>query len=102
MMATIRAWVTGHAATALAAEVQLSAAGCAPQQVEQQLEALLEAQYRTLEGFTEAGLLLVVQQLRATGVMLSSIAVPHFCNAAACANISGPSDVALVSGRSCL
>ena len=34
--------------------------------------------------------------------MLSSVAVPHFCNNTSCANLTGPTDVQLVSGRSCI
>jgi hypothetical protein len=43
-----------------------------------------------------------VQQLQATGGMLCNIAVPHFCNNPACWNISGATEVQLVSGRSCI
>ena len=73
------------------------------QQFRQQLEALSAAQAAVRqEGFTEASLAALVQQLQATGLMLSSIAVPHFCNNPACVNISGPTEVQLVSGRSCI
>jgi hypothetical protein len=83
-----------------AALTQLAAAGCAPQQLQQQLDALLTALQDPQQ--MDAGLAALVQQLQATGRMLCSIAVPHFCNNPACGNLSGPTDVLLVSGRSCL
>ena len=87
-------WV--HAALA-------AAAGGDPQQFRHQLEALSAAQQVVRqEGVTDASIAPLVQQLQATGVLLSSIAVPHFCNTPACGNISGPTEVQLVSGRSCI
>jgi hypothetical protein len=80
-----------------------SAADSAPGQLQQQqLDALLLAQQGTQQGLTEASLTALAQQLRATGVMFCSIAVPHFCNNPACGSISGPTEVQLVSGRSCI
>jgi hypothetical protein len=84
------------------AQAQLAAAGCAPQQLQEQLVSLLSAQQGMQQGLTEASLAALVQQLRATGGMLSSIAVPSFCNNPACGNVSGPTEVQLVSGRSCM
>ena len=43
------------------------------------------------------------QVLRAFGAVVSSaLPVPHFCNNPGCRNVSGDSEVALVSGRSCI
>jgi hypothetical protein len=42
------------------------------------------------------------QQLQATGVALSSLPVPVACNSPSCLNMTGPSELALVSGRSCV
>jgi hypothetical protein len=81
---------------------QLAAAGCSPQQLQQQFDMLLAAQQGTQEGLPDASLAALVQRLQVTGRMLCSIAVPHFCNNLACGNISGPTEVRLVSGRSCL
>ena len=81
---------------------QLAAAGCSPQQLQQRLDLLLAAQQGTQQGLTEASLAALVQQLQVTGRMLCGIAVPHFCNNLACGNMSGPTEVRLVSGRSCL
>jgi hypothetical protein len=84
------------------AHQQLAAAGCSPQQLQQQLEALLSAQQGMQQGLTEASIAALVQQLQKTGAMLCSIAVPHFCNNPSCANLSGRTEVQLVSGRSCI
>jgi hypothetical protein len=81
---------------------QLTAADCTPPQLQQQLQALLAAQQETQQGLTDASLAALVQQLQAIGAMLSNIPVPHFCNNPACGNISGPTEVQLVSGRSCV
>ena len=81
---------------------QLAAADCLPQQLQQQLGALLLAQQGTQQGLTDASIAALVQQLQATRAMLSSIAVPHFCNNSACANLSGATEAQLVSGRSCV
>jgi hypothetical protein len=81
---------------------QLAAAGCAPQQLQQQLDLLLAAEQGAEKGLTDASLAALVQQLQVTGRMLCSIAVPHFCNNPACGNLSGTTDVLMVLGRSCL
>jgi hypothetical protein len=93
-------WVGGLESAACVE--QLAAAGCSPQQLQQQLDTLLAAQPGSLQEPTDASLAVLVQQLQVTGRMLCSIAVPHFCNNLACGNISGPTEVRLVSGRSCL
>jgi hypothetical protein len=99
LVATVCEWADGIDPPA---QAQLAAAGCPPQQLQQQLEALLSAQQDTQQGLTDASLAALVQQLQQTGAMLNSIAVPNFCNNLACANLSGPTEVRLVSGRSCV
>jgi hypothetical protein len=82
---------------------RLAAAGCAPRQLQQQIEALLSAQQGVQQGLlTDASLAALVQQLQVVGGLLTGIALPHFCNNPACGNASGPTDVRLVSGRSCM
>ena len=98
-IATVAKWVGGTDAPAAA---QLEAAGCSPQQLQQRLDALLSAQQGAEQGLTDATLAALVQQLQAIGAMLSNTAVPHFCNNPACANLSSPTEMRLVSGRSCI
>jgi hypothetical protein len=90
LLAAVDSWVGG--VTSPAAHATLAAAGGGDlQQFRQQLEALPTAQQAVRqEGVSDASLSALAQQLQATGVMLSSIAVPHFCNNPACVNISGP------------
>jgi hypothetical protein len=47
-------------------------------------------------------LLPALQQMRLTGQSLCYMAVPCLCNNPACTNISGPTELSLVSGRSCV
>jgi hypothetical protein len=101
LVATVREWVGGILVDS-PAHTQLTAAGCSPQQLQQQLDALLSAQQGTQQGLTDASLAALVQQLQATGFMLSRISVPHFCNNTACANLSRPTQTRLVLGRSCI
>jgi hypothetical protein len=100
LAATVSEWVGGIEAPAALA--QLGAAGCAPQQLQQRLQALLSAQQGTQQNLTDASLAALVQQLQATGKRLSSIAVRHFCNNPACGNLSGLGEVQLVSGHGCM
>ncbi len=94
-------WV-GDITSPVAQAALAAAAGGDLQQSRQQLEAL-SATLRTLpEGSSAASLTALAPQLQEVGSMLSSIAVPYFCNNPICVNISGPSDVQLVSGRSCV
>ena len=82
---------------------RLAAAGCPPEQLQQQLEVLSAAQEGVQQGLlTEASLAALIWQLQVVGGLLTSTAVPHFCNNPACGNVSGPTDVQLVSGRSCM
>jgi hypothetical protein len=101
LAAVVSEWV-GQCGIDSPATEHLGAAGCLPQQLQQQLAALLSAQQGTQQELTDASIAALVQQLRAAGAMLSSIAVPHFCNNPACVNLSGPTEVRLVSGRSCV
>ena len=102
LVATLSSWV-GAIRSPAAHAALAAAAGGDLQQFRQQLEALSAAQHTVRqEGVTDASLAALVQQLQASGMMLSSIAVPHFCNNPACVNISGPTEVQLVSGRSCI
>jgi hypothetical protein len=101
-MAAVSSWVGGLASFEAHAALA-AAAGGDLQHFKQQLQALSAAQTAVLQqGVHDASLAALVQQLQATGVMLSSIAVPHFCNNPVCVNISGPTEVQLVSGRSCI
>jgi hypothetical protein len=99
LAAAVSRWVAG---IDLPAQKQVIAAGCSPQQLLPQVKALLSAQHGTQQGLTDTSLAALVQQLQATGAMLTKIAVPGFCNNPACTNLSGPSEVRLVSGRSCI
>ena len=98
---TVSSWV-GGVTSPVARSALAAAAGGDLQQLRQQLGALSAAQAAVREGVSEASMAALVQQLQATGEMLSGIAVPHFCNYPACGNISGPTEVRLVSGRSCI
>ena len=100
LAATVTEWVGGLDCEST--QAQLGAAGCSPEQLQQQLGVLLSAQQGTQHGLTDASFAALKQQLQATGAMLCSIAVPHFCNNPACTNLSGPTEVRLVSGRSCI
>jgi hypothetical protein len=44
----------------------------------------------------------LLQQLQQTGLALCSMAVPCLCNNPRCTNTSGPTELSLVSGRSCV
>jgi hypothetical protein len=105
VVATVSSWVGGITSTAAHSAVAVAAAaGGDPQRFRQQLEVLSTAHAALIEGVREDSLSALVMQLQATGAMLSSIPVPHFffCNNPSCANISGATDVQLVSGRSCI
>jgi hypothetical protein len=44
----------------------------------------------------------LVECLRAVGVAAAAIPVPHFCNNSRCGNVSGVSEVLMVTGHSCI
>ena len=65
--------------------------------VASQLEALSTARQDVVrEGLSGETLSALVQQLQTTGLMLSNISVPHFCNNPTCSDLSGLTDVRLV------
>jgi len=96
-----------HWLTAPAIADQLAAAGHNAQHLPQLLQELTSA-HRTVaeawasDNFTEATAMALVQQLQVTGKALAGLAVPTMCCNPCCSNITGPSDLQLVSGRSCL
>jgi hypothetical protein len=49
-----------------------------------------------------AALAKLVECLREVGVAAAAIPVPHFCNNSRCRNVSGPSEVQMVTGHSCI
>jgi hypothetical protein len=86
---------------------QLAAAGYTLQSVLQHLGQMPESSEAVFTNKNsrqpnEAALLAAVQQYRATGLALCSFAVSCVCNNPGCFNLSGPSALHLVSGRSCL
>jgi hypothetical protein len=86
---------------------QLAAAGYRPLSILQQLGQLLESVLMATNSTQnmqsdEAAYLALVRELRSTGLALCSFAVPCVCNKPGCFNLSGPSALHLVSGRSCL
>jgi hypothetical protein len=67
----------------------------------QQTSAAAEAEAAgAAEAAAAAAAVQLVQQLRALGKVLSTLAIPSACNNPACSNISGPSEAALVKGSS--
>ena len=44
----------------------------------------------------------LVQQMRVVWAALGVVPVPNFCNNSSCVTVCGPSEVLLVSGRSCI
>jgi hypothetical protein len=79
---------------------QCVAAGYAPLPVQQQLLAtgnLIQASQRSGMKAVE-----IAQQLLSTGLAMCSFAVPCMCNNSGCNNLAGLSELAAVSGRSCI
>ena len=96
-------------------EPQLSAAGYPMQPVLQQMQGLTGAanaveqavgpgqgMAHALTATAVAAVTELVQCLRAVGAAAGVIPVPDFCNNGGCVNVCGPSEVLLVSGRSCI
>jgi hypothetical protein len=90
---------------------QLFAAGYAPKGLPQQLHQATEAlQVVDVSGGCDensrsidtACLQRAAQQLQAAGSALCSFAVPCLCNNPPCTNVSGYTELGLVSGRSCI
>jgi len=94
--------------TAPAVAQQLAAAGYQTQQLSQLCQELSSAcmtaaeAWQPSEDLTEATAMALVQQLQVTGSALAGLAVPTMCCNPSCSNITGPLDLQLVSGRSCL
>jgi hypothetical protein len=82
---------------------QLAAAGYASLPVLQQLQQMLEV-WQALQHrpSATAEILAAAQQLQSTGLALCSFAVPCMCNNPGCTSMAGLSELAAVSGRSCI
>mgnify|MGYP001806991274 CR=1 FL=1 len=87
---------------------QLTAAGYAPVEILQQLDQLAAACAAlqlhlpdTLSG-VKAIVHAIAEQLQSLGTALCSFAVPCICNNPGCTGMVGLSELALVSGRSCI
>jgi hypothetical protein len=84
------------------------AVGFAPQALPQQLQQMLAALKAMRDSTTDSQLDTVgcqaaaAQQVQAAGSALCSFATPCLCNNPACVNMSGLTEVGLVSGRSCV
>ena len=99
-LATLQRWMAAESTCS-----QLGAAGYAPQlqAVLQQLLQLLAAHKALKDSPSDtAAVLIAAQQLKSTGLALCSFAVPCICNNPGCATMSGLSELASVSGRSCI
>ena len=82
---------------------QLTAAGYAPLPVLEQLQQLLATCKAIQDSPPDAAIVQVeAQQLQSTGVALCSFAVPCMCNNPGCTHMGGLSELAAVSGRSCI
>ena len=81
---------------------QLSADGYSPTNMVQLLEGLSRAAHAARNTTADEYLLPLAQQLHAVGAKLAALAVSVFCNNPGCRNVSGSSELQLVSGRSCL
>jgi hypothetical protein len=99
MTATVYKWLAGIDA---AATEQLAAASSSPQRLQLELGALLLAQPRTQQGLTQDLLAELLFRMQVVAGMLCPISGPSFCNNPNCVNLSGPREVQLVSGRSCV
>jgi hypothetical protein len=81
---------------------QLVAAGCSPQALPQQLQQVVTAVQVVGGSASSTQFEEATQQLRAAGSALCSFAVPCLCNNPCCSNLSGLTELGLVSGRSCI
>jgi hypothetical protein len=91
--------------------VVLAAAGYGVQQLPAMLQGLLAANAAAQRGVfdvsaglscLETALANLRAELEAAGGALTALATPAFCNNLACKNVSGPTELSLVSGRSCM
>jgi hypothetical protein len=82
---------------------QLVAAGYAPREVLEQLQEV-SAAWQALQGIPPdtAAMQAAAQQLQSAGTALCSFAVPCMCNNSVCTSMVGLSELAAVSGRSCI
>jgi hypothetical protein len=101
LVAGVGSWV-GSVRSPAAQSALAAAAGGDLHQLKQQLEAVLAAQHAVWEGPCATTLAAFVEQLQATGVMPSSVAVLLFCNNPQCDNISGPTETQLVVESRCV
>jgi hypothetical protein len=86
---------------------QLAAAGYGVQQLTATLQGLLAANAAARrswggEGCIKTATATLRAELEAAGAALTALATPAFCNNPDCQNVSGPTELSLVSGRSCL
>jgi hypothetical protein len=82
---------------------QLACAGYAPGAVQQLVEQMLATCHALKDNPPDtAAVLTAAQQLQSTGLALCSFAVPCMCNDPGCASMAGLSELAAVSGRSCI
>jgi len=81
---------------------QLTAAGYSPDNLLQQLQSTAEAVggANEAEHLPQSWVPATAQALEALGVTLNTLAIPHACNNPHCSNLSGPSELQLVGGRS--
>jgi hypothetical protein len=88
-------------------QAQLAAAGYLQQDVPQQLQQMVSALKAAGDNagssqFTASNALGAGQRLQEAGNALCSFAVPCLCNNPSCANLSGLTELGLVSGCSCV
>ena len=82
---------------------QLACAGYAPGAVQQQVEQMLATCHALRDNPPDtAAVLTAAQQLQSTGLAMCSFAVPCMCNNPGCTSMAGLSELAAVSGRSCI
>jgi len=91
----LRTWLQQPAITA-----ELSATGYNPQQLLQALDALFAALLAARDCKTDETLGVLAQQLQAVGEVFSAVAVLPICNNPSCVNMSGLTELSLVTGRS--
>ena len=94
-LSVVRRWLAADSTCG-----QLTAAGYMPLPVLHQLEQLLAIDEPSPSD--TAARLAAAQQLRSTGLTLCSFPVPCMCNNPGCTSMEGLSELAAVSGRSCI
>lgn len=85
---------------------QLAAAGYPVEAGVQQLQVVQDVLPQPISAANPAAAAaaydLLVQRLQALGLALNTLAVPQACNNPACTTLAGPTELATVSGRSCV